>query len=218
MGYFFKYKMLSEAIKSGKRIEICYSQGMMGDAQSRRNVISNATQLIRATRGRGMVICSETKVGAAGLRGPWDVVNLAAVWGLGQERGVEAVGKEGRSVVVAAKLKRTGYRGVVDVVDGGEKPAVVERKEQQEGKEKGKGKKGQKGQKQGGEPQSQQSQQQGQKRKAEGQDVTNGEQPLSNRQRKKLAHEAKMMAAAQNGEGASSEKVNGVTTVAESGG
>lgn len=209
MGYFFKYKMLSEAVKSGKRIEICYSQGMMGDAQTRRNVISNATQLIRATRGRGVLICSETKVGAAGLRGPWDVVNLAAVWGLGQERGVEAVGKEGRSVVIAAKLKRTGYRGVVDVVEGGEKPAVVEKEE------KVKGKKGQ--QKKGGEVQQQQSQQvQGQKRKAEGEDVVaNGEQPLSNRQRKKRAHEAKMAAAAaQGGEASTNGNVNGDTTMA----
>ncbi|CZT19162.1 related to ribonuclease P complex subunit Pop2 [Ramularia collo-cygni] len=183
LGYFFKYKMLSEAIKAGKRIEICYAQGIMGDAQARRNVISNATQLIRATRGRGILISSESAVGAAGLRGPWDVVNLAAVWGLGQERGVEAIGKEARSVVVQAQLKRTGYRGVVDVVEGGEKPAVVEVVE----KVKEKKKNGDKAQKNGG-----------QKRKAEDEGVTNGEQPLSNRQRKKLAHEAKVLAAKEN--------------------
>lgn len=84
-------------------------------------MISNATQLIRASRGRGLVLSSEAKV-AAGLRGPWDVVNLAAVWGLSQERAYEGVSKECRSVVVGAKLKRTGWRGVVDVVYGGEKP------------------------------------------------------------------------------------------------
>lgn len=94
----------------------------MGDGQGRRNLISNATQLIRATRGgRGLIISSEAKVAAA-CRGPWDAINLAAVWGLGQERGYEAMSKEARAVVVAAQLKRTSYRGVVNVVYGGEKP------------------------------------------------------------------------------------------------
>lgn len=86
-------------------------------------MISNATQLIRATRGRGIVISSEAKR-AAGCRGPWDVVNLAAVWGLGQEKGREAVGQEARSVVVQAQMKRRSYRGVIDVIYGGEKPAI----------------------------------------------------------------------------------------------
>jgi len=67
------------------------------------------------------VISSEA-ARVTGLRGPWDVVNLACVWGLGQERGHEAVNKEARTVVVSAQLKRTSYRGVVDIVYGGEKP------------------------------------------------------------------------------------------------
>ncbi|KAK4498744.1 hypothetical protein PRZ48_009254 [Zasmidium cellare] len=119
LSFFFKYKTLSEAIKSGKRFELSYSQGLLGDATARRNLISNATQLIRASRSRGLIITSESKAGAVGLRGPWDAINLAAVWGLGQERGHEGMSKEARGVVVRAKLKRTSYRGVVDVVYGG---------------------------------------------------------------------------------------------------
>ncbi|TKA28118.1 hypothetical protein B0A50_04089 [Salinomyces thailandicus] len=138
--FFFKFKTLSEAVRSGKKLEICYSQALLGDSTARRNLISNATQLIRASRGRGLLISSEAKT-ALGCRGPWDVVNLAAVWGLGQERGVEAVSREARSVVVMARMKREGYRGVVDVVFGGEKPAglVGEEKKNGEGK-KGPGK------------------------------------------------------------------------------
>lgn len=119
--------MLAEAVKSGKKLEICYAQGVAGgDAGARRNLISNATQLIRASRGgRGVVISSEAR-SAVQCRGPWDAINLAAVLGLGQERGVEAMGNECRSVVVSARLKRTSYRGVIDVVYGGEKPAVEE--------------------------------------------------------------------------------------------
>lgn len=94
---------------------------MAADSAARRNLISNATQLIRATRGRGLVVSSEAKR-AVGCRGPSDVINLAAVWGLGQERGHEAITKEARSVVVTAKMKRTSFRGVVDVIYGGERP------------------------------------------------------------------------------------------------
>lgn len=101
---------------------------------ARRNLISNATQLIRATRGRGLIISSEAKR-AVGCRGPWDVVNLAAVWGLGQERGKEAISKEARFVTVSAQLKRSSYRGVVDVIYGGEKPEVP--KEEDKGKNDG---------------------------------------------------------------------------------
>lgn len=120
--FWFKFKMLSEAIKSGKRLEISYAPGVMGDSGMRRNLISNATQLIRASRGRGLIITSEAK-SAVACRGPWDAINLATIWGLSQERGYEAMSKECRSVVVAARLKRTSFRGVIDVVYGGEKTA-----------------------------------------------------------------------------------------------
>ena len=178
--FYFKYKTLAEAIKAGKRFEICYAQAITGDSGARRNLISNATQLIRASRGRGLVVSSEAR-SAVACRGPWDVVNLACVWGLGQERGVETVGKECRSVVVGARLKRTGWRGVVDVVYGGEKGDV-------DGEEVAKKRK----EKQGGS---------GQKRKAglvedgEG-SVAGAEKPVSKRQMKRQAKEAKVKAAA----------------------
>jgi ribonuclease P/MRP protein subunit RPP1 len=54
-----------------------------------------------------------------------DVVNLAAVWGLGQERGMEAVGSEARSVVMQAQMKKSSFKGVVDIIYGGEKTQRV---------------------------------------------------------------------------------------------
>lgn len=104
------------------RIEICYGVGILGTGDQKRNLISNATQLVRATRGRGLVVSSEAGRALA-CRGPWDVVNLAGSWGLGKERGVEALGREARAVVVAAEMRKSSYRGVVDVVFAGEKPA-----------------------------------------------------------------------------------------------
>ncbi|KAI5273288.1 ribonuclease P protein subunit p30 [Aureobasidium subglaciale] len=136
LGYHFKFKTVSEAVKRGVRLEIAYSQPLMADPAAKRNLISNATGLIRATRGgRGIIISSEATK-AVGCRAPWDVVNLAAIWGLAQDRGYEAVSKEARSVVVSAKLKRTSFRGVVDVVYGGEKPVAKDQSENEGQKDK----------------------------------------------------------------------------------
>ena len=45
--------MLGAAIALGIKIELCYSQGILSsDPQAKRNLISNATQLIRVTRLR----------------------------------------------------------------------------------------------------------------------------------------------------------------------
>lgn len=124
--FHFSFKSLAGALKSGKRVEICYSQALLGDAQARRQLISNATQLIRASRGRGLLLCSEASNGPVGCRGPWDVINLATIWGLSQERGHEGMTTEARNTVVTARLKKTGWRGVVDIVHGGEKPTPQE--------------------------------------------------------------------------------------------
>ena len=130
---------MASALQRGIRFEVCYGPGVLNSdgGASRRNLISNATQLIRATRGKGIVISSEAKRALA-CRGPADVVNLAVLWGLGQERGMEAVGKEARSVVVQAEMKRRSFRGVVDVVYGGEKPEREPEKPTKDRQEKGK--------------------------------------------------------------------------------
>ncbi|KAL8794318.1 MAG: hypothetical protein Q9195_003144 [Heterodermia aff. obscurata] len=135
--FYFKHKMVADAVKRGIKFEICYAPGILAadGGQARRNLISNATGLIRATRGRGLIISSEAGKALA-VRGPSDLINLACVWGLGQERGTEAVGRESRSVVVQARLKRTGYRGVVDILYGGEKPVAAPVTEEEDQKQK----------------------------------------------------------------------------------
>ncbi|KAL8862739.1 MAG: hypothetical protein Q9178_000681 [Gyalolechia marmorata] len=132
--FYFRQKTLLAAIDRGVRLEICYAQGILGTGDARRNLISNATQLVRATRGRGIVICSEAQRALA-CRGPWDVVNLGIGWGLGKERAVEALQREARGVVVGAEMRRRSYRGVIDVIHGGVKP--VEDTTEGIGKDKG---------------------------------------------------------------------------------
>jgi ribonuclease P/MRP protein subunit RPP1 len=115
-----KFKTVSSALQRGIRFEICYAPAIQasGNSEVRRNLISGATQLIRATRGRGIILSSEAR-NALGVRGPHDVINLAQIWGLGQERGKEALCEEAEKVVRLAAMKRTSFRGIIDVVDGG---------------------------------------------------------------------------------------------------
>ncbi|KAK5079690.1 RNA-binding RNA processing protein rpp1 [Lithohypha guttulata] len=125
IGFPIKFKTVASALQRGVRLEICYSLGITGSNDARRNLISGAASLIRATRGRGIILSSEAR-NALGLRGPWDLINLAEVWGLSQERGKEAVCEEAARVVRLAGIKRSSFRGVVDIVDDGSKEITVE--------------------------------------------------------------------------------------------
>ncbi|KAF3482065.1 uncharacterized protein GIQ15_04824 [Arthroderma uncinatum] len=136
--FHFKFKTLSAAISRGVRLEICYGPGVTGSGlEARRNLIGNAASLIRAARGRGIIISSEAKQ-ALGIRAPWDVVNLACVWGMKSERAKEAVCEETRKVVAMARVKRTSFRGTVDVIYGGEEDARNEQTTAGQGKKGGK--------------------------------------------------------------------------------
>ena len=109
------------AIRRGIRFEICYAQAVQGgSAEKRRNFISNTLAIVRATRGRGLIVSSEAR-SVMGVRAPADVGNLLNVWGVERERAKEAMTVAPRSVVVNEGIKRRGYRGVIDVVEGGER-------------------------------------------------------------------------------------------------
>ncbi|KKY29791.1 putative rnase p subunit p30 [Diaporthe ampelina] len=115
--FHFKPKPCMAAVNRGVYFEICYGQLVAsGDQRARSVWIANAIELLRATRGRGIVLSSEGK-GAGSLRAPADVVNLLAVWGLGPEKGLEGLGVRPRAVVVNEGLKRRAFKGVVDIVD-----------------------------------------------------------------------------------------------------
>ncbi|RMZ88791.1 hypothetical protein DV736_g3977, partial [Chaetothyriales sp. CBS 134916] len=116
--FVLKFKTVSSALQRGIRFEINYSPGISGGSDARRNLIAGATALIRAVRSRGLILSSEAN-NALGLRAPHDVINLACVWGLSQERGKEGVCEEADKVVRLARLKRETYRGVVAVINDG---------------------------------------------------------------------------------------------------
>ncbi|KAI0798751.1 RNase P subunit p30-domain-containing protein [Xylaria sp. FL0064] len=141
--FVFRPKPCMFAVSRGVRFEVCYAQVLQGaapahvlgsksskdgysyagntgvgvgvDARARATFIGNMASLIRATRGRGIVISSEAQ-SVLGLRGPADVVNLLHVWGLPTGRATEGLGVLPRGVVVNEGLKRSGFRGVIDIV------------------------------------------------------------------------------------------------------
>ena len=173
--FHFKHTTLASALQRGVRFEICYAPGILNldGGGSRRNLISNATQLIRATRGRGLVMSSEARSVLA-CRAPADVINMAVLWGLGQERGAEAVGTAARSVVVQAQMRRRSFRGVVDVVYGGEQVERSTGKDKPEKGIQGKGKR------------------KADDLKTQGADETLSNQPISKRAQKKQAKKARI--------------------------
>lgn len=184
--FHFKFKTVAAAVSRGVRLEICYGPGITGSGfEARRNLIGNATALIRATRGgRGIIISSEAWR-ALGVRAPWDVVNLACVWGLQQERGREAVSEEARKVVALAELKRRSWRGTVDVIYGGELKAAKSSEAKNEGGKKNAGSSTQTPGKDGNAA----------KRKASGEvPAEESEKPISKREMKRRAKKARLEA------------------------
>lgn len=180
--FFFKPRTCMAAVSRGVRFEICYAQVLGADARGRANFIGNLASLLRVTKGRGLVVSSEAR-GVMGLRGPADVVNLLAVWGLGTEKGMEGLGVNPRGIVVNEGIKRSGFRGIVDIV------SVAERKqsEKMEGVEEGGGAEAkQKEKEKAGSGKTGKNANVGQKRKGEDGGAQQGEVPLSKRKAKKI--------------------------------
>ena len=105
-----RHNLFTNLVARGVGIEVCYASGI-GDTAARRNIISNATGLVRGTRGRGLLISSEARR-TADLRGPFDVINLATFWGMKQEFGMG----DGRKVVLHSEARRLTYKGAVQVI------------------------------------------------------------------------------------------------------
>ena len=111
--YYLKHSTVGSAVSRGVYLEICYSAGI-ADIAARRNLISNASNLVRVTRGRGLIISSEAS-NAMNLRGPHDLINLATFWGLGQEKGRQCLVDNPRNVLVKAETRKSIHKGVLRV-------------------------------------------------------------------------------------------------------
>lgn len=73
-------------------------------AQARRNTLSLARDLIRITRGKGIILSSGGTGGEWGaVRAPGDVVNLGTLMGLSPDQAHDCVVRSPRSVVLRAR-------------------------------------------------------------------------------------------------------------------
>ena len=120
--FHFRPAPVRAAVRRGVRFELCYAQALAAGVGVERDrlraaFVGNLRGLLRAARGRGLIISSEAD-GPARLRAPADVANLLAVWGLDAGRAAEALGPVPRALVLNEGLKRRGGRGVVDVLHG----------------------------------------------------------------------------------------------------
>lgn len=107
------------AVRRGLHFEVCYAQVLKstdkGGSRARALFVANLVGLVRATRGRGIVVSSGAGT-AVELRGPADIVNLLAVWGLAPDRGTDAMAALPQSIVANEGLRRRGFRGAIDIV------------------------------------------------------------------------------------------------------
>ncbi|KAL0369738.1 UNVERIFIED_CONTAM: protein GAMETOPHYTE defective [Sesamum angustifolium] len=108
-----KQPMVKAALERGVYFEITYS-GLISDAQSRRQLISNCKLLVDWTRGKNLIFCSAAS-SATELRGPQDVANLFSLLGLPMERAKAAISKNCRSLLANALRKKQFYKEAIKV-------------------------------------------------------------------------------------------------------
>lgn len=98
------------AIKRSIYIEITYAP-CLGDSAGRRYFFSNASNLVRVTSGRHLLLSSGATRDIV-LRAPYDVTNMGLLIGLTYPQALHAVSTAGIEVLKHA-AKRRGLAGLV---------------------------------------------------------------------------------------------------------
>ncbi|KAI0725219.1 PHP domain-like protein [Fomitopsis betulina] len=117
-----KHTLIRTALKNGAVFELSYggalgaeadpSSGLgEGGAGAKRNWWANAREVVRVTKGKGVLV-SGGIVNDADLRGTRDVANLMTVLGLSPDAAHNASTKVPQSLVLRAQTRRT-YRAVL---------------------------------------------------------------------------------------------------------
>ncbi|KAL0035690.1 hypothetical protein WJX79_008885 [Trebouxia sp. C0005] len=106
----FKPGPLQVALKRGLHLEICYASALREET-ARRNFFANALALTRATRGKGIVVSSSAR-SAFELRGPYDVINMATLFGLSEQDSKAALTTNCEAVIAHAQARKA-YKGAV---------------------------------------------------------------------------------------------------------
>lgn len=108
-----KQPSIKAAIERGVYFEITYSDLVL-DAQLRRQMISNAKVLVDWTRGKNLIFTSAAP-SVTELRGPYDVANLASLFGMSMERAKASVSRTCRSLLENSLRKKKFYKEAIRV-------------------------------------------------------------------------------------------------------
>jgi len=86
--------------------EICYSAALR-DASARRYLMNNATDLVRITKGKNIILSSEARH-ALELRGPYDVMNLSCLFGIDLALSKQTISSNCRAAILHGEARKTG--------------------------------------------------------------------------------------------------------------
>lgn len=109
-----KLNLVHEAVKRGIMFEICYSQALR-DMNARRIFIANASNLVKATKRKNIILSSEAE-DLFEQRSPWDVINLACLLGLNISEAHKTI-VDNPELALEHGLSRKVFKSTVEVVD-----------------------------------------------------------------------------------------------------
>lgn len=112
--FYMKYPQVSLAMDRGLHFEICYSPAIR-DVTARRNVIANAQELVKMTKGKNIILSSEAHCDFE-LRPPEDVSNLCHLFGFKSDQCKGTLSTVCRSVLMHAAMRRETAKGVVGCI------------------------------------------------------------------------------------------------------
>lgn len=111
--FYLKPAQLRQAVERGIHFEILYSP-MILDSTARQHIISTAKDLVELTKGKNVIISSGAEK-PINLRGPYDVINLALLFGFKETFARKAILDNCRSALLHAQTRNTTAKGVVSV-------------------------------------------------------------------------------------------------------
>ncbi|VDN19604.1 unnamed protein product [Gongylonema pulchrum] len=112
VSWLFKSKIIMQCINEGLTFEVTYADALK-DSSQRREVLSNARQLMLSTRGgRGVVIASGAEA-MIDIRAPYDAANIAVLFGIRPENARRLVSGNARKALLRAESRKTLKAGML---------------------------------------------------------------------------------------------------------
>lgn len=106
---------MDAAIKRSIYFEITYTP-CLGDSAGRRYFFSNASNLVRVTGGRHLLLSSGASRDIL-LRSPYDVINIGILIGLTYGQALDAISTACQQVIAHAEKRRGKADVVVEIAD-----------------------------------------------------------------------------------------------------